>query len=78
MTTVVVATTRLVVVVVACVTATTTNDTSSDSDNSERKSNGKKGMCYNYGVRGHFANECRIPKKEEAILPAGDDELCLL
>ncbi len=50
----------------------------SDSNSSERKVDRKKVKCYNYGIHGHYANECRKPKKEEALLATADDEPTLL
>ncbi|KAF0899348.1 hypothetical protein E2562_018242 [Oryza meyeriana var. granulata] len=38
--------------------------TNSNSDNSERKSDGKKGKCYNYGGRGHFASKCQSRRRK--------------
>lgn len=56
------------------------NDDSSDSDTSVRSGRkaGKKGKCYNCGVRGHYSSECRKPKKEEAFFASADEHPALL
>jgi hypothetical protein len=36
------------------------------------------GRCFNCSVRGHFARDCRKPKKEEALLANADEETTLL
>ncbi|KAM0884230.1 hypothetical protein ACQ4PT_031094 [Festuca glaucescens] len=54
-------------------------DNSSDSDTSVRRGRkaGKKGKCYNCGVRGHYSSECRNPKKE-AFFASADEHPALL
>jgi hypothetical protein len=36
------------------------------------------GRCFNGGVRDHFAQDCRKPKKEEALLANVDEEATLM
>ncbi|CAM0873262.1 unnamed protein product [Alopecurus aequalis] len=39
--------------------------------------NGRRGKCHNCGIRGHFAHDCRKPKKaeeEKALLATADDQ----
>ncbi|XP_047077379.1 uncharacterized protein LOC124687660 [Lolium rigidum] len=54
-------------------------------DDSGGDNNGRRGKCHNYGIRGHFARDCRKPKKkqeeenqEEALLCDVDEHPCLL
>uniref|UniRef100_J3NDQ7 CCHC-type domain-containing protein n=1 Tax=Oryza brachyantha TaxID=4533 RepID=J3NDQ7_ORYBR len=54
------------------------DDASDDSDDDERKLDRKKVKCYNCGIRGHIAVDCRKPRKEQALLATADDEPCLL
>jgi hypothetical protein len=42
-----------------------------------QKSKSSIGRCFNYGVRGHFARDCR-KTKEEALLANADEEATLL
>ncbi|KAF0896337.1 hypothetical protein E2562_021872 [Oryza meyeriana var. granulata] len=48
---------------------------SGTSGRSERRN---RGRCFNYGVRGHLARDCREPKKERALLADAYEETCLL
>jgi hypothetical protein len=43
-----------------------------------QKSKSSIGRCFNYGVHGHFAQDCRKPKKEEALLANANEEATLL
>lgn len=54
------------------------DEDNSDSDTSARKFDRKKIKCYNCSIRGHFANECRKPRKEESHFTTVDDEPALL
>ena len=36
------------------------------------KANSGIGRCFNYGVRGHFARDCRKPKKEVVMAATAD------
>ncbi|KAL6633643.1 hypothetical protein ACP70R_026314 [Stipagrostis hirtigluma subsp. patula] len=45
------------------------------SGRSERRN---RGRCFNCGVRGHLARDCKEPKKGKALLADADEEPCLL
>jgi hypothetical protein len=46
-------------------------------DHDDDGARGRRGRCYNCGVRGHFSHDCPEPKKEKALL-ADIDEPALL
>ncbi|KAF0935088.1 hypothetical protein E2562_030331, partial [Oryza meyeriana var. granulata] len=48
------------------------------SGTSERSERRNRGRCFNCGVRGHIARDCRKPRKEKALLVDTDDEPTLL
>ncbi|KAF0894023.1 hypothetical protein E2562_033807 [Oryza meyeriana var. granulata] len=48
------------------------------SGTSGRSEHRNRGSCFNYGVRGHIARDCREPKKERALLADACEEPCLL
>jgi hypothetical protein len=43
-----------------------------------QKSKSSMGRCFNCGIHDHFAQDCRKPKKEEALLANADEESALL
>ncbi len=54
------------------------DDASDDSNDNGRMSDRKIGKCYNCGIRGHLAKNCRKPRKQHALVATADEEPCLL
>lgn len=53
-------------------------DSSTYSGTSGRSERRNRGKCFNCGVRGHLARDCREPRKEKALLAEVNDEPTLL
>lgn len=53
-------------------------DSSTYSGTSGRSERRNRGKCFNCGVRGHLARDCREPRKEKALLAEVNDESTLL
>ncbi|KAG8068277.1 hypothetical protein GUJ93_ZPchr0005g16065 [Zizania palustris] len=43
----------------------------------QQKSKSSIRKCYNYDIRGDFAQDCCKPKKEETLLSSNDEEAML-